>query len=80
MNIILTQIENIFDIFNNVTEVFSGNYSGKGVEISKMRYQLENESIPTIGNDRKNLKDDSSKVVEDYKKALEYKKSELKNG
>ena len=80
MNIILLQLENFFDIFDNVTDVFSGNYSGKSIEISQMRRQLKNETIPTIGNDRKNLKEDSSKVVGDYTKALELKKAELCNG
>ncbi len=77
MSSILFRIGNLFDIFENVTDAFSGNYSADNKEIVKMKHQLENEDVPTIGNDRQNLKADAHKVAGDYRKAFDVRKEEL---
>lgn len=77
MNTILSKIGNWFDVFDNVATSFSGNYTASNLEIVIMKHELENENIPTICSDRRNLKEDSLKVAKDYRKAFEAKKSEL---
>ncbi|WP_255566963.1 hypothetical protein [Flavobacterium litorale] len=36
-----------------------------------MKKELQTEKVPTINQDRLNLKSDSSKVAKDYRKAFE---------
>jgi FMN-dependent NADH-azoreductase len=67
----------IIGIFDNVGDSFSGSYSENNAEISIMRSELETEKIPSISDDRENLKKDSSNVVSDYNKAFRAKKAEL---
>lgn len=70
-------IGNFFHIFGSVTEGFSGNFQINNEEINQMKRELATENFPTIGEDRKNLKEDASKVSGDYKKAFETKKAEI---
>ena len=57
--------------------MFAGNYSVQNKEIILMKRELKIEEIPSISSDRQNLKEDSSNIVNDYKKAFEAKKNEL---
>lgn len=77
MNTIKICIGNFFNIFGNVTEAFSGNFQLDNEELIQMKRQLETEDVPTIADDRKNLKDDASRVSGDYKKAFDIKKEEM---
>lgn len=70
-------IGNFFQVFGSVTNGFSGNFEVNNEEINQMKRELTTEKVPTIGDDRKNLKEDASKVSNDYKKAFEAKKSEI---
>lgn len=69
-------ILNIFNVFENVIDVFNGSYSNDNAELKKMRHELD-DPIPTVREDRKNLKIDGSKVSADFNKAFEEKKAEL---
>ncbi len=77
MSTLKIHICNIFDVFQNVTDVFTGSYVNENVEIRKMRSDLHTESIPRVSQDRKNLKSDGSKVSGDYNKAFEEKKAQF---
>jgi len=70
-------IGNFFSIFGNVTDGFSGNFHMDNDELIQMKRQLVTEDVPTISDDRKNLKEDAAKVSGDYKKAFETKKSDI---
>ncbi|TAF44126.1 MAG: hypothetical protein EAZ51_02945 [Sphingobacteriales bacterium] len=62
------------NLFKNVGHSFAGNYRTGNVEIKKSINELYNNEIPTLRNDRINLKKDGSNVASDYKKAFELKK------
>lgn len=78
MSTIRLQIENFFSIFDNVNDAFAGTLShNSNADFHKMKDELMNETIPSIGEDRQNLKTDAGNVVSDYRKAFELKKAEL---
>ncbi len=78
MSSILLQIGNLLGIFDNVTDAFAGSLShNNNADFRKMKDELMNQDIPSIGEDRQNLKSDAINVAGDYRKAFDIKKAEL---
>ncbi len=63
-----------FNLFKGVTSSFSGNYRSNNAETKKYIHEFYHDDIPTLKNDRINLKKDGLNVATDYKKAFELKR------
>lgn len=77
MSVKVFRITGIINIFENVTESFSGTYIDSNKEVMKMKEELDFDEIPSISSDRNNLRKDAGNVARDYKKAFDYKKEKL---
>ena len=78
MSNLILKIEELFDaLFNKVPDSFNGEYRSDNEEIKEMFKEIyDEEFLPSAKEDRKNLKNDGSNILNDLNKAFKSYKEE----
>jgi hypothetical protein len=60
-------MEFIKDLLSNIKSSYVGNYTVSSIVLNEMRREVKNISIPTMKDDKENLKNDVNNVVRDLR-------------